>query len=227
MHRVAGGLVCTRCLAELERALDERALPARLRQLPAAHLAMVVVVALVVGGAAIMGSLLGPAGWLASTACAGVSLGIGPAGQLGAAAATVGNLPTSTATATVSAPPPPTVLKVDGWMIGPGRLVLGLHGAGYQPNELVCVIGSVSGRGRDGHSRRDAVGPFGITATLAGTWSDRLDFDGAPGGYPGAYRATVQASGIAELRRGERPAGVSVAVTGTSLTVSATPPARK
>lgn len=222
LHRVQGGMVCTHCLDELERALDAHSIEGRLHRLPAVLMAAAVLVALLVGGSALVGKLLGPAGSLASTECAGMAVDMAHAGQLAAGAGVTPAVATPAPAA--STPQRAAVLRLSGWSARPDSLVLHLDGAGFRPNELVCLSGALSGQGRHGQPRRDTVGPIGVSATATGTIAASLDFGSAPGGYGGRYAASVEAAGVAELRRGES-AGVHLAVRGTELTVQATPPA--
>jgi hypothetical protein len=216
LHRVQGGMVCTHCLEELERALDARGLPARLRRLPAVLLAIAVVGAVVWGGSAGVGKLVGPAGSLASMECAAEGLGMGPALGGGAPAPTVAHAATPAALAS----PVPAALAIRSWTISPTELVVHLHGAGFVPNGLVCVTGDLSGQGRDGRSRRDSVGPFGVQASAGGVFSDTVDFGSAPGGYADGYTVNVGAAAVAGSPRGGGSAGVRAVVKGTTLTIS-------
>lgn|GEM_PF-3374617 len=217
LQRVQGGMVCTHCLAELERAAEARSIVGRLRRLPAVLLAAAVVVTLVVGGSAAMDKLLGPTGSLASTECAGLMVGTGHADQLGAPATAA----VATVTPAAFAPQRATVLRIQSWSVKRGGLILHLAGSGFQSNELVCIIGSLSGQGGDGQSRRDSIGPIGVSATAVGTIASGLDFGSAPGGYPDGYSADVEASGIAELRRGGKSASLHFTVKGSTLTIRA------
>jgi hypothetical protein len=214
LHRVQGGMVCTHCLEELERALDARGLPARLRRLPAVLLAIAVVGAVVWGGSAGVGKLVGPAGSLASMECAAEGLGMGPALQGGAPAPAVAyaSAPKSSRAA--------AVLTIRSWAVGPSKLVLQLHGAGFVPHGLVCVTGDLSGQGRDGQARRDTVGPFGMQAGADGAFNGSIDFGSAPGGYADGYTVDVSTSAGAGSSPGGNSASVRAVVKGTTLTLN-------
>ena len=209
-------MVCTHCLDELERALEERALPARLRRLPAVLTAIAVVVALVWGGSAAVGKLLGPAGSLASMECAAQGLAAGPAFHTGPPPPTAA----TAATPAAAVPPEPAALAIRGWTIGPTKLALQLHGAGFVPHALICVTGGLSGPGRGGQARRDTVGPFGMQAGTDGAFSGSVDFGSAPGGYAGGYTVDVGASAIAGSAGAQSSANVRAVVKGTTLVVS-------
>lgn len=213
-------MVCTHCLDELERALDEGSIPGRLRRLPAAILATAVVVALVWGGSVAMGKFIGPAGSLASMECAAQGLGMGPALQLGGSVPTAVHTATPVSTPPASAPPAPVVLALRSWEIGPAKLVLHLHGAGFVASGIVCVKAGLSGQGQDGQPRRDSVGPIGMQAGADGAFSGSLDFGNAPGGYPNGYTVAIEASAIAGAPRGGGSAGVGAVVKGTTLTIN-------
>ena len=216
LHRVQGGMVCTKCLEELERGLAARALPARLRGLPAVLLAVAVIATVVCGGSAVVGKMLGPAGSLASMECAAEGLGTGPTLGGAAPAPTVVHAATPAALAS----PVPAALAIRSWTISPTELVLHLHGAGFVPYALVCVTGDLSGRGRDGQSRRDSVGPFGVQASAGGVFSDTIDFGSAPGGYADGYTVNVGAAAVAGSPRGGGVADVRAVVKGTTLTIT-------
>jgi hypothetical protein len=207
-------MVCTKCLEELERGLAARALPARLRGLPAVLLAVAVIATVVWGGSAVVGKLLGPAGSLASMECAAQGLAMGPALQGGAPAPAVAHASTPTS------PPVPAVLTVRSWTVTPAKLVLQLHGAGFVPNGLVCVTGNLSGQGRDGQARRDTVGPFDMQTDGDGAFADSVDFGTAPGGYAGGYTVDVGTSAAAGSSPGGGGTDVRAVVKGTTLTIT-------
>ena len=135
-------MVCTRCLEELERVLEARSIGRRLQRLPAVLLAAAVVMVLLVGGSALVGKLLGTAGSLASTECAGMAVGHAHRGQLAAPVSPV----VATVAAAASTPQRAAILRLSGWSARPNALVLYLDGCGFRPNELVCRLsGSPSG----------------------------------------------------------------------------------
>ena len=210
-------LLCAHCLAELQRARQLRSLPSRLRRVLPAAVAGLVIIAVMVGAFSRIQQTLGGAASDASLACAGVGLGLEHPDL--AAGTPAGHIVTPSP---VIRPLHPATLGVVGSTVRPGRLTVELRGTGFRPDELVCLVGGLSGQGRDHQPRRDsAIGPFGVGAGKEGDFVIAVDFGTAPGGYVGSYAVYITATGVAEMRNGVPPARLHAGVDGDTLRLNA------